>query len=326
MRARAASTVLVIGVGTASRGDDAAGLAVAQLVRARLTTPGPAAESGVAVRECAGDAAPLLDLWRTADAVVLVDAVRSGAPPGTLHRLEAHTGPLPAGFRPASTHALGVAEAVELARRLRTLPQSLVIHGIEAASFAIGEGLSPPVAAAVEEAAERVLDEIKRARGEQRPARPSSAEATGRPLVIAFGNTLLGDDGVGPEVAKALAGRAGLDVHVVHQMVPELALDVAEAGLVVFVDASRADAEVRVLPLLPGGEVPTGSHGLGPGGVLALAEALYGRCPPSYLVAVPGRSFELGEGLSGFARDRVPAAVRAVLRLVESAASPNSAA
>jgi hydrogenase maturation protease len=329
MRTPAAPAVLVVGVGIASRGDDAAGLAVARLVRERLAARRPDAQPDVAVCECTGDASPLLDVLNRAGAVVLADAVHSGAPAGTLHRLDVCAGPLPAGFRRASTHALGVAEAVELARRLGILPPSFVIIGIEAASFGIGEGLSGPVAAVVPTAAERVLNEIDneiaRARGAQRPAPAPPAESQGRPLLIAFGNPLLGDDGVGPEVAKALAGRTGLDVQVVHQMVPELAMDVARSSLVVFVDASRVYAEVRVLPLSPGAEAPTGSHGLGPGGVLALAQGLYGRCPPSYLVAVPGQSFELGGGLSELAQRHIPAAVRAVERLLESSGSSGPA-
>lgn len=40
------------------------------------------------------------------------------------------------------------------------------------------------------------------------------------------------------------------------------------------------------------------SHALGPAAVLALAAALYGRAPEAWVLAIRGRSFALGEGLT----------------------------
>jgi len=63
-----------------------------------------------------------------------------------------------------------------------------------------------------------------------------------RPLVVGYGNTLRGDDGVGPRVAELLAADprlAGAVVLARHQLTPELAADIAEAALVVFIDASE---------------------------------------------------------------------------------------
>ena len=59
-------------------------------------------------------------------------------------------------------------------------------------------------------------------------------------LVIGYGNTLRGDDGIGPAVAEAVAalGLPGVRVIVAHQLTPELAADLADAQLVVFVDAA----------------------------------------------------------------------------------------
>ena len=58
-------------------------------------------------------------------------------------------------------------------------------------------------------------------------------------LVIGYGNELRGDDGVGPAAARAVAGwnRPGIVALDVHQLTPELADDVGQAGYVVFVDA-----------------------------------------------------------------------------------------
>ena len=147
-------SALVIGVGNAMRRDDAAGLAAARCVRA----------AGIDALEACGDLSSLPDCWEDRTQVIIVDAVRTGAAPGTLHRFDAAAGPLPALFARGSTHAFGVAEAVELARVLGRLPQALVVYGIEGGDFSPGEGLSPAVQRAVEQAAARIQAEVRDAR------------------------------------------------------------------------------------------------------------------------------------------------------------------
>ena len=84
----------------------------------------------------------LLAHWHDADNVLVVDAVRSGAPPGTCHRLE--PGELSA-FESISSHGFGLASALELARALNDLPPHLVIYGIEIDPSGAGCSLSEPV-------------------------------------------------------------------------------------------------------------------------------------------------------------------------------------
>jgi hydrogenase maturation protease len=138
--------VILIGVGNAWRGDDGAGLAVAR--RVRELSP-----AGVEVREVEGDATALVEAWSGAEGVVVVDAAESGAPAGTVRRFDARTQPLPARSLRSSTHAFGVADAVELARALDRLPARLDVYAIEGASFTAGERLSPAVERAVDELA-----------------------------------------------------------------------------------------------------------------------------------------------------------------------------
>jgi hydrogenase maturation protease len=145
--------VLVIGVGNASRGDDAVGLVVVRHLRENPL-------DGVTIVPTTGDGTMLLALWQDADAVVLVDAVCTGARPGTLQRFEVGSRPLPAMFSRVSTHAFGVAEAIELARVLHQLPSLLVIYGVEGASFEIGTDLSAQVAAVVPQVVAQVRQEI----------------------------------------------------------------------------------------------------------------------------------------------------------------------
>jgi hydrogenase maturation protease len=139
---------LVVGVGNPWRGDDAAGLEVASRVRAL----GPAVE----VRTLEGDASGLLELWSGHEDVALVDAAGSGAPAGTLHVLRPPADRLPAAVLRSSSHAFGVADAVELARALDRLPARLEILAIEGEDFALGAPLSPAVAATVASVAGRL--------------------------------------------------------------------------------------------------------------------------------------------------------------------------
>jgi len=146
--------VLVIGLGNRLRRDDAAGLELARALRDR------AGEAGIAVREHEGETLGLLEEWEGAEAVVLVDAVSSGAAPGTLRRMDGSVEPIPTHFRSSSsTHAVGLSDAIELARALGRLPARVVVFGIEGRYFDAGCGLSEDVRAAIAPLAERVLGE-----------------------------------------------------------------------------------------------------------------------------------------------------------------------
>lgn len=144
--------VLVLGLGNAWRRDDAAGLAVARLLRGT-----PAAE----VLEREGEPAGVIDAMEGAHAVWLVDAVSSGSPPGTVHRIDVAGQELPAALFRASTHHLGLAEAVELARALDRLPGTAVFYGIEGGSFDAGEELTPDVEQAVRQVAASIREEVR---------------------------------------------------------------------------------------------------------------------------------------------------------------------
>ena len=149
------TSTLVIGLGSPDGGDDAVGLWVARRV-AELAPP------DVVVVEHE-DPTGLLDLWRGSALAVVVDAVRSGAPPGTLLVLDAGTdaGPLTADAWASTgrggTHDFGLAAAVELGRALHSLPRRLVLVGVEVASMEHGAALSPAVRAALDAAVAAVV-------------------------------------------------------------------------------------------------------------------------------------------------------------------------
>ncbi len=143
--------LLIIGCGNRDRGDDAAGLLVVDRLRAL----------GVAAEEHSGEGLALIESWSQAESVKLIDAVVTGADPGTILTWDARTAPVSRDAFRASTHSFGVAEAVELARTLGRLPASLSIYGIEGRDFERGSRPSAEVMAAAEELALRIARELQ---------------------------------------------------------------------------------------------------------------------------------------------------------------------
>lgn len=148
--------MLIIGCGNRDRGDDAAGLLVAERLR-DLT----AEAVNLTIELCTGEATDLVDLWSTDDEVIVVDAVAGDAPAGTIHRWQSD---IPATTRSASasTHGFGLREAIPLAQVMGRLPKCLQIYGIEGRQFETGAGISPEVQRATEQAAQEIRAEIAR--------------------------------------------------------------------------------------------------------------------------------------------------------------------
>ena len=124
--------MLIIGCGNRQRSDDGAGIVVAERLR----------ELGIKADTCAGQPADLIEAWTGADDVIVVDVVVTGAPVGTVQTWDARQ-VLISRKAPASTHGLGVAEAIELARVLGRLPARLQVYVIEGQRFEHGAKISP---------------------------------------------------------------------------------------------------------------------------------------------------------------------------------------
>lgn len=144
---------VVIGVGNRWRRDDAAGLLVLDALRDRL-------DSDVSLVESDGEPTRLIDAFAQGELVVMVDAVKTGAAPGTVHRFTSDE--LPAGMGIGqSSHLVGLIGTIELGKLLGKLPNGLVLIGIEATAFDHGEDMTEPVAAGVIDAVETVLAELE---------------------------------------------------------------------------------------------------------------------------------------------------------------------
>ena len=105
---------------------------------------------GVSVIEHDGEGTSLLDAMDTWERVFVVDAVHAGGEVGTIYQLDANDTVLPTGFGTRSTHAFGVAEAVEMGRALGRLPSKLTVFGIEGGDFRHEIPVSDAVLAAVD--------------------------------------------------------------------------------------------------------------------------------------------------------------------------------
>ncbi len=163
-----APRVRIIGIGNPSRCDDGVGLVVARALASKNL-------ANATVVEQSGEGAVLSEVWQDAEVVFLIDAVSSGAAPGTVHRIDAHTESLPTDFFRSSSHSFGLAESIELARAMNQLPPRLIVYGIEGKSFATGIGLSPEVVGAARRVVGGVARELRATRRRRVRAKPRPA-------------------------------------------------------------------------------------------------------------------------------------------------------
>ncbi|MGB8261157.1 MAG: hydrogenase maturation protease [Terracidiphilus sp.] len=143
-------------------------------------------------------------------------------------------------------------------------------------------------------------------------------QTTARCLILACGNTLRGDDGIGPSLADWAENRFAGDPRVCvisrQQWTPELAKDLAAAHSVVFVDCSSdsAPGQVLLFPVAADPELPSlSTHHLGAPELLALARDLYGAHPAqAQILTIGAASLALSEELSPALSAALPEACR----------------
>ena len=160
-----AVSAVVIAVGNEFREDDGVGPAV--IAELELLQP-----PGVRLVITDGEPTQLFDAWAGMPLAIVIDAVLcEPSTPGRVHRTTL-SGPLRASAI-ASTHGLGIPEAVRLAEALDLAPHRLVVFAVEAERIGFGTGLSGPVARAVPEVVRAVMAEISTAPGRGHRAVPA---------------------------------------------------------------------------------------------------------------------------------------------------------
>lgn len=120
-------------------------------------------------------------------------------------------------------------------------------------------------------------------------------------VVLAVGNEARGDDALGPRLLARLAelDLPGVRIVLDFQFQVEHALDLDDAGEVLFIDAHRDQPVPVVLGgLVPAAGVGAASHALSPGQVLAVRRSIDRPLPRAWLLSLRGVSFGLGEDLS----------------------------
>ena len=156
----------------------------------------------------------------------------------------------------------------------------------------------------------------------------STPEAPRRDLLIGWGNALREDDGVGRAIAAEAEswGLANLCVIERTHLTPELAPVLAAARRVLFVDAAAEAAagpgRWRLEPLLPPASGPADgsptselfSHHTSAGGLLQLANTLYGRRPPAWQLLVTAHGMGLSTELTPTTKALLPELLAAVRR------------
>jgi hydrogenase maturation protease len=135
----------IIGCGNPDRGDDGAGVLVAQRLR----------EEGLDAETHIGDSLALIEAWRSAGDVIVVDAVVTGALAGTVHVWGGRPPRVPAS-PPVSSHGLDIGKTIELAEALDRLPARLRVFGIEGQQFDHGSNISPEVECAIASVVRRI--------------------------------------------------------------------------------------------------------------------------------------------------------------------------
>jgi hydrogenase maturation protease len=135
-------------------------------------------------------------------------------------------------------------------------------------------------------------------------------------LVLAFGSTLRGDDGVAWRIGEELEAHpihGGVQVVFTELLLPEHALPLSGVDAAIFIDCSAVTEPgvVSMIALNAAQELPRiFTHHLDPSSLLRLTQDLYGRVPSrAFAVTVGGQSFELSGELIGRLSERVEAAI-----------------
>ncbi len=134
-------------------------------------------------------------------------------------------------------------------------------------------------------------------------------------LVIGYGNTLRGDDAVGPMVADQIATLKLANVRslAVHQLTPELAAEIATTEVIWFVDAWIGGTQPVMQRLDLETTRPTLDHNWHPGVLLSLAKTLYhAQIVGAYHLLIPAIQFEYGQAPSAIAQEAIDWAVQTI--------------
>jgi hydrogenase maturation protease len=142
-------------------------------------------------------------------------------------------------------------------------------------------------------------------------------------LIVGYGNTLRSDDGAGQIVADRIAtwNLSNVRSLAVHQLTPELAEDIANTDIVIFVDAvisSKQNSEKIEIQMLEGDRNYLNSgHTENPRSLLYLSKIIYNKSPLAYWILIPAINFEFGEEISSLTQLGITQTLQAIAEIIE---------
>lgn len=146
----------MLGIGNVLMGDDSIGIRAVEELERRFRFP-----EWVELLDGGTSGIELLSHIMDRDCLIIIDAIKSGFPAGTVVRVEGED--VPAKFMTRiSPHQLGLSDLLAAASLAGDLPRQMVLFGIEPKRVALGFELSDEVKANFDKLLETVLEELRR--------------------------------------------------------------------------------------------------------------------------------------------------------------------
>jgi hydrogenase maturation protease len=149
------SSITIVGIGNEFRGDDGAALHVLRSLKEIIPAQ-------IALVELTGDQSDLIELMQDTDNMIIVDAVCSQAPPGTIFHINASKDSFPGNFFTVSTHGIDLSQSIEMARTMNRLPEVVLVYGIVGKNFSFSTSLSQQVRDSAETVKNKILNDVDR--------------------------------------------------------------------------------------------------------------------------------------------------------------------
>src|SRR4030043_1704816 len=146
--------IVILGIGNILLSDEGIGVHVANQLFKR------ALPENVSVVEGGTDGFRLLNVITEADRLIVIDAVRGGANPGSIYRFDIDdVRNCPSGFK-TSVHQIGILEVIDLSELIGKKPHTTIM-GIEPKSLEMGMELTPEIKSKIPRIIELIFEELK---------------------------------------------------------------------------------------------------------------------------------------------------------------------
>lgn len=139
-------------------------------------------------------------------------------------------------------------------------------------------------------------------------------------LLIGYGNQTRSDDGIGWYVAEKVESKLSdeIDVLKLNQLTVDLAEEIKDCKLVIFVDARINDDDewLKIEDIEPNYKMGLTAHYLTPETLLAICQGLYKKVPKAKLFSIKGVNFDFGEELSEPTKNAAEEAIEKISKIV----------